>query len=216
MVRKVVGLLIVVIGVLLLLSNLDIVSFEDMSGIVFSLGLVAIGLVGMFEKRRFDFFLGTITVIGSLYFLVNIDIIEREVVNNILGPIVVIAIGLAILFSFTKKMVSTKPVTTYTAIFGGVDDKNESSNYLSSEINAIFGGTDIDYRKIKIKEDKAYINATCIFGGATIILPEDVKVTVRGLPIFGGAENKATSKEDAKKEIIITYTAIFGGLEIRN
>ena len=57
---------------------------------------------------------------------------------------------------------------------------------------------------------------TTIFGGATIIVPEDVKVTVKGLPIFGGAENKAIANENAKKELIINYTAFFGGLDIKN
>lgn len=216
MLKKTIGLIIIACGLLLLLSNLELVSFDGIARVLFPLALVIIGIVGLIEKKRFDFVLSLFIIIGSLYFLANIDVIELKMVNNILGPIVIVTVGVGILFSVTRKMISTKPVTSYTAIFGGVEDKNESSEYLSSEVMAIFGGADIDYRKIKIKEDKAYIDATVVFGGATLILPEDIKVTVKGLPIFGGAENKAVSKDGAKKEIIITYTAIFGAIEIKN
>jgi predicted membrane protein len=109
-----------------------------------------------------------------------------------------------------------KSVTNYVAVFSGVEDKNESKDYVSSEITAIFGGAEVDYRKIKMADDVAYINVTAIFGGATLIIPENVKVTVKGLPIFGGAENKAISDPDSKKEIVINYTAVFGGVEIKN
>jgi predicted membrane protein len=216
MVKKVIGLMIVALGVLLLLSNLDIASFDNTVGIVFSLGLVGIGLGGMFEKKRFDLFLFIISVVGGLYFLANINVVDKEVVNDLLGPIIIIAIGLSLLLSFTRRMISTNPVSSYVALFAGVEEKNESPDYQSSEITTIFGGAEVDYRKIKIKGDKAYIDVTVVFGGATIFLPEDVRVTVKGLPIFGGAENKAVSKPDAKKEIIITYTAVFGGLVIKN
>ena len=215
MVKKVIGLIVVITGILLLLSNLDVVSFDDLSGVVFSLGVMVVGIAGIMEKRRFDFVLGLFIMFGALYFLANVNVIDKSTADSVFGPTIVIAIGLSLLFSVTKR-VSNKPVTSYVAVFSGVEDKNVSSEYISSEITAIFGGADVDYRKIKIKGNQAYINVTAIFGGATIIVPEDVKITVKGLPMFGGAENKAISDDESKKELIINYTAIFGGVEIKN
>lgn len=216
MMKRVIALIVIVTGILLMLSNLDIVTFEDLSGVVFSIGVMIIGIAGLIERRRFDFVLSMFVIVGGLYFLSNIGVIGNEAIEDILWPTVIIAIGISLLFSVTRRVVSTKSVTAYTAIFGGIEEKNESDEYLSSEITAVFGGADINYRKIKIKGNQGFINVTAVFGGATIIVPEDVKVTVRGLPIFGGAENKAASNSDAKKEIVINYTAIFGGIEIKN
>lgn len=216
MTKKVIGLIVIVTGILLLLSNLDIVVFEDLSGIVFSVGIMIIGIAGLIDRKRFDFILSMFVIFGGLYLASNLGMIEEELIGQILGPVIIIAVGLSLVLSVTKRMVTTKPITNYIAVFSGVEDKNESKEYISSEITAIFGGAEVDYRKIKIKDEVGYINVTAIFGGATIYVPEDVKVTVKGLPIFGGAENKTISNPDSKKELIITYTAAFGGVEIRN
>lgn len=216
MTKRVIGLTVIVTGILLLLSNLDIVVFKDLWDVVVSLGIMIIGVAGIIERRKFDFVMSMFVIFGGLYFSSNIGLIEENVIDDILWPTVIIAIGLSLIFNVTKKIVTDKPVTSYTAIFGGIEDKNVSKEYVSSEITAIFGGAEIDYRKIKIKDKVGYINITTIFGGADILVPDDVKVTVKGLPIFGGTDNRAISDDDATKELIINYTAIFGGVDIKN
>lgn len=216
MIKKVIGLVVVVAGILLLLSNLDIVVFDDMWDVVLSLGIMIVGVAGLIERRRFDFILSMFVIFGAMYFLSNINLISSETIDILFWPVIIVAFGVSLLFSVGKRLTTDKPIASYTAIFSGVEDKNISGEYVSSDITTIFGGAEIDYRKIKIKDKVGYINATAIFGGATIFVPDDVKVTVKGLPIFGGAENKAAVVQDAKKELIINYTAIFGGLEIKN
>jgi predicted membrane protein len=216
MVKKVMGLFVIVVGILVLLSNFDLIDFDNMAGAVFSLGIFAIGAAGLIEKKQFDIVLSAFVVIGGLYFIANLGFIDEDVIGLIVGPLLIVAVGLSLFFSIGKRIVDDKDKANYIAIFGGVECKNQSNNYVSSEITAIFGGADIDYRKIKFKDKKAYINVTAIFGGATIILPEDIKVTVKGLPLFGGAENKAVSNPESKNEMIINYTAVFGGVEIKN
>jgi len=213
--KKVFGFLVLITGVLLLLDNLSIISFDNLFGMLISIGAVVIGISGLVEKKRFDFILTMFIVFGSLYFLSNIDVLEANTVNDIFWPIIIIGIGVSLLFSVTTR-VNNKSVTPYLAIFSGVEEKNESTEYISSDITAIFGGADIDYRKIKIKDNVGYINITTVFGGVTIFVPEDVKVTVKGLPIFGGTENRAVSLDKARKELVINYTVVFGGIEIKN
>lgn len=216
MVKKVIGLVVIIAGILLLLSNLEVVSFDDLSGVIFSLGVMIVGVAGLIEKRRFDFILSMFVIFGGLYFLSNINVIPADTIDVIFWPIVITAIGLSLFFSVGKRLTTDKPVASYVAVFSGVEDRNISDEYISSEITAIFGGAEVDYRKIKIKDKVGHINVTAIFGGATIMVPEDVKVTVKGLPMFGGAENKAVTPENPKKELIVNYTAIFGGVEIKN
>ncbi|MGE5456278.1 MAG: LiaF transmembrane domain-containing protein [Ignavibacteriales bacterium] len=213
--KKVFGFMVIITGILLLFDNLNIVSFDNLFGLVISIGAIIVGITGLIEKKRFDFIMTMFIVFGGLYFLSNVGILEEGVVDDIFWPIVIIGIGLSLLFSVTTR-VSNKSITPYLAIFSGVEEKNESTEYISSDITAIFGGAEVNYRKIKIKDNVGYINVTAIFGAATIMVPEDVKITVKGLPIFGGAENKAVSLDKARKELVINYTAIFGGVEIKN
>lgn len=213
--KKVFGFMVIITGILLLFDNLNIVSFDNLFGLVISIGAIIVGITGLIEKKRFDFIMTMFIVFGGLYFLSNVGIMEEGVVDDIFWPIVIIGIGLSLLFSVTTR-VSNKSITPYLAIFSGVEEKNESAEYISSDITAIFGGAEVNYRKIKIKDNVGYINVTAIFGAATIMVPEDVKITVKGLPIFGGAENKAVSLDKARKELVINYTAIFGGVEIKN
>lgn len=216
MVKKVIGFLVILIGALLLLSNFKIIDLESIMGTVFSVGLFAIGVTGLIERKRFDFMMSAFVIVGILYFLANINIIKYNTANMIIWPLIIITIGISLIFSFTKKVADPKNKSSYSAIFSGIEQKNISQEYVSSDITTIFGGAEIDYRKINIKGDKGYINVISIFGGSTIFVPEDVKLTITGLPILGGAENKAATNEKAKKELIITYTVVFGGLEIKN
>lgn len=103
----------------------------------------------------------------------------------------------------------------YTAIFSGQDIKYPRDLYFGSDINAVFGGADIDLREALIDSD-IVINVTAIFGGADIKLPKDVNVHVHSTGIFGGTDNRVKRPECPEWPIVtINSTAIFGGVEIR-
>ena len=61
-------------------------------------------------------------------------------------------------------------------------DKEE---FKGKNLDAIFGGIDLDLRGAKITSD-VVINASAVFGGIDIIVPENVKVKIKSNAIFGG------------------------------
>jgi predicted membrane protein len=77
-----------------------------------------------------------------------------------------------------------------TTVFEGIEEKNIDKEFENGAINAIFGGSQMDFRNEKLKEDKAYINVTTVFGGVELILPREHKITINGTPIFGGVDTK--------------------------
>lgn len=216
MTKRIVGLMIVSIGILLLLSNLDVVMFERFWRIIIALGIMAIGINGLIEKKRLDVILLILTIFGGLYLLANVGLIEYKIIKIIFWPLINILIGVSLLMGTSKKRFKNNKATSYIAVFSSVEDTNKNNEYENSEITAIFGGVEVDYRDIKIKDKLAYINVTVAFGGVTIFVPADVKITIKGMPIFGGVENKSLSKDTAKSELIINYTALCGGIEIKN
>lgn len=217
MIKKVIGFFIIITGILLFLSNIDMLEFNEMMKYIWPSLLILIGLIGMVERRRVDIFYLIVTILGISFFISNIGLVEKDVLSIVLFPTIIIIIGIKILSKNVLKPRISNNQKSYTSIFGGIEEKNDDKNFTKCDITAIFGGSNIDFREIKIKEDKAYIDVVAIFGGAELILPEGYKVTLNGIPIFGGVDNKLLKNDsESKKEIIINYTVIFGGMDIKN
>lgn len=132
MIKRIIGLIVIIIGVLSLMANFDIIVFNDFVGTIISLGVIIIGITGLIEKKRFDCVLFMLTIFGGLYFLSNIGLVNKEVINIIFWPTVIIFIGLSLLSGASKKTSKNKEATSYTAIFSGLEDTNDNSEYIDS------------------------------------------------------------------------------------
>ena len=81
-------------------------------------------------------------------------------------------------------------------------------------MDAIFGSIVLDLRKAKLSKETT-IEASAIFGGIEIIVPNDVNVKVKSTPIFGGVSNRITNSEENKETIYIEAFSMFGGVDIK-
>ncbi len=217
MVKKTIGLFVIIIGILLFLSNVDFIDFNDFGRYIWSTLLIVIGVSGIIEKKKLDTFFLIVTVLGIFLLFTNIGIIERDIFRLLFVPLILVIIGVQLLLTSGINIKKGNSSKYYTAIFGGIEEKNVDKDFTDCEITSVFGASAVDFRDIKLKKDKAVINVTCIFGGCEIILPRDYKINITGTPIFGGLDNKLLENNaDSKKEIIVNYTVIFGGVEIKN
>ena len=85
---------------------------------------------------------------------------------------------------------------------------------LGADVNAIFGGLELDLRNSNLKKD-IVITATSIFGGIDIILPDDVNLKLNTTCILGGIDDKSKKNKDAKVTIYLNATCVFGGIDIK-
>ena len=82
---------------------------------------------------------------------------------------------------------------------------------------AVIGGCEIDLRHASIAEGReAVIDAFALWGGIEIKVPEDWEVVNRGSAFLGGFENKTRPLPGAAKRLVVTGTAIMGGVEVKN
>ena len=104
------------------------------------------------------------------------------------------------------------------AIFGGGERHISTADFKHAELTAIFGGYKLDLRKATIKDTSAVIDATAIFGGIEIVVPDTWNVVVRGVGIFGGYgdESHHPSASGQPPELIVQGVAMFGGVAIKN
>lgn len=211
--KRFIGFLIIIIGIAILLNNLGLFAIKNFYSVFWSSLMIAIGIFGLFNKKRFDVVYVLLVLLGILFVLGNMGIITFKLVEVLIIPIVLVVIGFALILNISKPEVKTKSDSSYIAIFGGVDEVHKDDNFVKNEITAIFGGANIDYRTIKLKNKKAYIDITSIFGGVKVRVPSNVRVIAKGIPIFGGVENKMKNV-DTDLELIINYNVICGGIEI--
>ena len=195
------GIVFVVMGVIFGLNALEITNINIFFDGWWTLFIIVPCFIGLFkEEEKTGDLIGLI--IGICLLLGCLDFISFALVWKLLIPTVLVMIGLSFIF---KDVFHSKVKKEIKKL-----NKNDSKEYC-----AVFGGVKCDLRKAKIKED-VVINASAIFGGITILVPEDMQVKISSTPIFGGVSDERKNKNDNSKVIIyINATSMFGGVEIK-
>ena len=104
------------------------------------------------------------------------------------------------------------------AFFSGSRRRVDSQDFKGGEAFAMFGGVELDLRSAVITQDEVMIDASALFGGVDIQVPENWNVIVEGHGMFGGYEDKTlhTMPENARPRVVITGSAVFGGVVVKN
>lgn len=163
--------------------------------------------------------------VGVCLLLASQDVIGFDMLWKLLLPAIIILIGLSMiiknLFSQKFDAAVAKLNEKYNqddetgAVFGGADIDMSGKEFKGKKINAIFGALKLDLRNAKIKED-VIINATAVFGGIEILLPDSVTVETKSNSFFGGVSNKHRIVPKGKAPTVyVSGMALFGGVEIK-
>lgn len=173
-------------------------------------------------------------IIGVLLFL-NYQVDFNFNIWKLIVPAVLIIIGIRIMFqgAFRKKVFYEEKSfdntqgnsymgSGYTNSYRGEYSAVFSSNHVhitdpfyGTSLSAAFGAIVLDLRDAPIAGD-VEINASAIFGGIDLYLPNGVKVKTSNVPIFGGVSNKhAQGTDPAAPTIYLNSTCMFGGIDIK-
>lgn len=218
------GLILIIIGIILGGNALDIFNinlFFDGWWTLFIIVPTFIGLVT--ERDKTGNIIGLI--IGLLLLLSCRGLFDFKLIWKLIFPLIFVIIGLSLIFKNNiNKEVSEKIKKLnenlssndgYTATFSGQNLNFDGEEFKGSNLNAIFGGIKLDLRKSIINED-IVINASSIFGGIDIYIPDNCKVKIKSNSIFGGvSNNKKCNVDDNSYTIYINASCMFGGVEIK-
>lgn len=228
------GLIIAGIGVVFLLDRLGIVD-SNFLWRLWPLVFVAIGVGRLVESRtsKDQVWGGFLISIGGLLTLHELGYIRFGIGE--LWPLFLIAAGVLLAWHSNEiregrrgfaigSTVSGNASTadrslSSVAIFGGIERRVEGTIVEGGSLVAFFGGFKIDLSHAEVDGERAIIDASAIFGGGEIIVPEWWKVQVEGLGIFGGYVDKTRFIPRADrpvKTIIVRGAAIFGGIEVKS
>lgn len=218
------GIVLIVIGLIIAGNVLGITNINIFFNGWWTLFIIIPCFIGLFKNSSKT---GNIIglIIGIALLLACQGILRFELIWKLLFPTILIIIGLSFIFKNTiggkvseeiKKLNKNRNGTNeYCATFSEQNVKFDEEKFIGADLTAVFGGVKCDLRKSVIEEDQV-INATSIFGGIEIFVPENVKVKIKSTPIFGGVSDKVTHTKDEQAHIIyINATCIFGGVEIK-
>ena len=108
----------------------------------------------------------------------------------------------------------------YVNIFSGGDRQIVSDNFKGGKVTCIFGGMELDLTKSKLATGRNEVEIACVFGGATIIVPDSWLVTIEVTPVLGGFTDsrKLTPGRiiDQTSQLVLKGAVVFGGGEIKS
>lgn len=219
--QLVIGLVVILIGVLFTLDNLDVV---DASRFIryWPAILVVYGITKLMDAKDTPGRMwGIIAVsVGLLMLLNRLDLISFRFRDW--WPLVLVAVGGSILF----RALSRRPVTdgspasdstvSVNALLGGFERTNSSQDFRGGDLTAVMGGCELDLRRASMKGE-AVIDIFAFWGGVNIKVPEDWSVSVQGFPLMGVIEDKTHPPVGGSaKLLVVKGYAIMGGAEITN
>lgn len=224
--RIIIGIILVIVGLFLVLRNTGIFPhFIDHVIFSWQMLLVAIGLVitlGSAGGRT----AGVIMMAVGGFFL--IPMIFRETFDiNMFWPSIFIIVGIIFIASKRKgwNSVSTAPQVgddyiDLVHVFSGGERQIVSENFKGGKVTAVFGGSEIDLTKARMAPGVYELELACVFGGTTIIVPDDWNVKIEVVPILGGfADSRKLHPGrtiDMSRQLIIKGAIVFGGGEIKS
>lgn len=217
------GIILIIVGVVFGLNSLELTNINIFFKGWWTLLIIIPSLQGLIEGKEMKSSLICL-IVGLLLLLNSRNIISFDLIWKLFFPIVIVSVGISLLLNnndiknvnkeindLSKKKLKNSITATFSE--QKIDYNNEK--FTGAEINSIFGSVELDLNKALITKD-ILINVTNIFGGTDIIVPKNVKVISKHNSIFGGVENKLSTKDMPEKPIIyINSVNIFGGLKIK-
>ena len=221
------ALIVIGIGVLFLLNNLNIVSMHDVWR-YWPVILIAAGLVKIVDSPGSNGRVtgGIMVGVGALFLADNFGFLNLSWEN--FWALALIGAGVVMLWSrLTPPRAGIPNMATAAhegtlneyAVFGGVDRKVTTDDFRGGQVTALFGGVGIDLRRAGMRGDSAVIDVTSMFGGVQFKVPQNWIVVSNVFAIFGGFGNKSVEPSadmPGVKRLYIKGTSTFGGVEVKN
>lgn len=212
------GVLVLLAGLLLLLSNINVEPVRAWLGAWWPLFVILLGAYLLWENARSYTWPLFLVVIGGLLLVKTLGLATISL-SALIVPLLLLVVGINILTATITRRPGTKTTKLseehITAILGGASSKNQAREYTGGSVTAILGGVELDLRQAEFAKE-AVLHVSVAMGGIEIRVPENVVVNKRTQAILGGVEDKAApTATKSAPVLVIEGPVIMGGIEIR-
>jgi predicted membrane protein len=215
------GVLIILVGVLFTLDNLEITDAEKYLR-YWPVGLIALGLAKLRSAKDGHSapLSGVLFVIaGGWLLLDNLNLIDVRLLD--IWPVLLIAAGSVMVWQAlrgrpARVAARTEDTITAVAILGGITRGTNSSAFRGGELFAFMGGCEIDLRQAAI-HGEAVIDIFAMWGGIEIRVPDGWRVIGRVTPIMGAFEDTTRPPHgETTHTLVVRGVVLMGGVDVKN
>lgn len=221
-VQLVIGLIVVALGVLFTLDNLDLIQARTILQ-YWPLALVLVGIVQFAEAqtpgRRLSGVLWM--VVGAVLTANRLGWLSVRIWA--LWPLLLVFVGARIFFrgigrsDLQELSPTADPTVSMIAILGGSQRRVVSNAFQRAEVTAFMGGGKLDLRDATMAPGGAVVDVMAVMGGFEVLIPPTWAVDVDVTPIMGGCDDKTQAPtSSAAPRLKVRGFAMMGGLDIRN
>lgn len=213
------GLLFVAVGAVYVLNGLNIFDVSVSLDGWWTAFIIVPSIYGLITSKP---------KIGSLAFLafgVYLLLAARDFITytaafRIFVPTLLALLGIKIIIkSLTPKKITcktnSKGKVECVAAFSSRNTDCTGENVANAQIGAIFGASTCNMSNSTLT-DSSCINIFCVFGGAELILPENVEIKSNVFSLFGEVSDKrAVNSTEKSTAVTINGFCMFGGVDIK-
>ena len=239
--RKIIfGLLLIASGILLLGFNMGYIN-PIYKHIIFSwpMILIAIGFMNLFGREH-SFSGIVLMLVGGFFLLPRLMPLPNNFEYSF-WPGLLILIGIIVIARktifynrfhrchdhfrhhrydkyTTSELKDEAGYITFDNVFGGGKHKVPPTEFKGGKISNVFGGTELDLTQTTLAPGTSILEFDCVFGGASLIVPNDWVIHIQMNSVLGGFTDKRTNIKNttSDRELIIKGSAVFGGGEIKS
>lgn len=221
--RMVFGLLLLVLGLLWTLDNLNVLEADEITqwwpAVLLVWGLCQ--LTGTLCRRQ-PFSGGIWAFIGGWLLLRRFDLVPFDLLD--LWPLALILLGAMLVVRAWRGRpagaivgVSDEPAIHLFACMGYARRRVRGPNFTGGDINVLLGGALADLRGTELAGGRATLDLFALWGGIEVIVPEGWHVITEVTPVMGGIEDQTVqAAEPLAPTLFIRGTAVMGGIEIKH
>jgi hypothetical protein len=223
--RLIPALIVIGIGVLFLLNNLNILYVSDWAR-YWPVIPIAIGLVKLVDANTPSGHVAGAIFVGVGAVLLGQTLGFLNVRMHDLWPLFLIGAGLLMLFNRDSwHGISRGPrIHAYgrmreASVFGGGKRQINTQDFTGGHIDAVFSGYEIDLRGATMTADSAILKVSAVFSGVEIRVPETWSVVMEGHGVFGAFVDNTTQPNPqipGLKRLFVRGDAVFGGVDVKN
>ena len=218
------GIALIAVAVLFTLKAFDIFDFDVFFKGWWTLFIIVPSIVGIINDR--DKTGGCIGLtVGILLLLAARDIIKYSMLWKLAVPVALVFLGIKLIIGGVRgnkgynveaqMRRDGKPLKSGFSSFSATKLNYAGEEFNGAELNAVFGGIDCDLRGAIITGD-CVINATAIFGGIDIFVPDNINVQLSSNSMFGGVGDKRPYKTNNNQfTLYVNATGLFGGVDVK-
>lgn len=213
--RKFFGLVVILVGIGFLLQQFEVSWADNLIATWWPLLIIAIGLMSWRSNPRIWFGPAIIILVGLALLLDTLDFMTTSAWNYF-WPIIIILVGGRMLMRkpWPGDQQETSSTPSANVMFSGLDRKL-TGTFTKGDVSAWFGGVKLDFSSAQVQPN-AVLNVFAAFGGIELVVPRNVKVVTKVTPLFGGAEDKSHPDTGATTTLVVSGTALFGGVSVKN